>query len=454
MGSPDCTSISLKLPPLQPSGAGSCDGADAMIVQMKAGSRAYWEKAEALTTPLDAAKVEPGRAGTVLTVRADPTMVYQFRALARNSAGISAPGAASPPTMVNRFYAALLEPPKPTATSSASYTVSWGATLGACQPDVRWDLLYSRIVDDDWHSIAENVATESVELPALRCADGCVFKARARAVEGFSGYSKNSAPLPTKPLPQARAGAIRLEVRLESPGSGSSGGDDPSERSDDAIARGLARLAEVPEKEEKEAVSIVERRCVLDDGACFFVFDLWLQPGDTARAIGAARNLARALQGRDAKGGGAAEALRDVDLQYGLRLVSQDDDVTQRIEPSVSTLATLWSVAAGVTRLASRSPMAVLSLVAALGLACCAYCCCRLCLRARFHTHSKIRQDDDDDDDDDDAWPEDAHADGASEHWRDDIHGGRCDKASPKVSSASANTRREEGGEVEPTYQI
>ena len=433
-----------------------------MIIQMKAGSRAYWEKAEALTS-LDAAKVEPGRAGSVLTVRADPTMVYQFRALARNSAGISAPGAASPPTMVNRFYAALLEPPKPTATSSASYTVSWGATLGACQPDVRWDLLYSRVVDDDWHSVADNVATESVELPALRCADGCVFKARARAVEGFSGYSKNSAPLPTKPLPQARAGAIRLEMRLELPRSGSSGADDPSERSEGAIARGLATLAEVLEK---EAVSIVERRCVLDDGACFFVFDL-AAFGDTARAMGAARNLARALQGRDTKAGGAAEALRDVDVQYGLRLISQDSDVTRRIEPSVtltdrlvSALAALRSVAGGVTRLASRSPMAVLSLVAALGFVCCAYCFCRICLRGRFHTHSKIRQDDDDDD----AWPEDANEDGTSDHWRDDTYGRRCDdvrgsrdNANPKGSSASANTRSCAGAEDEdedPTYQI
>ena len=413
-----------------------------MLIQMKAGSRAYWEKAEALTS-LGAATVEPGRAGgSVLTIRADPTMVYQFRALARNSAGISAPGAASPPTMVNRFYAALLEPPKPTATSSASYTVSWGATatLGACQPDVRWDLLYSRVVDDDWHSIADNVATESVELPALRCADGCVFKARARAVEGFSGYSKNSAPLPTKPLPQARAGAIRLEMRLESPRSGSSGADDPSERSDGAIARGLATLAEVPEKE--QAVSIVERRCVLDDGACFFVFDLTAF-GDTARAMGAARNLARALQGRDTKGGGAAEALRDVDRQYGLRLISQDSDVTRRIEPSVtltdrsvSALAALRSVAGGVARLASRSPMAVLSLVAALGFVCCAYCCRRICLRGRFHTHSKIRQDDDDDD----AWPEDANEDGTS--------GSHCSLDYPLH-------RRIVGAEDEdPTYQI
>ena len=433
-----------------------------MLIQMKAGSRAYWEKAEALTS-LGAATVEPGRAGgSVLTIRADPTMVYQFRALARNSAGISAPGAASPPTMVNRFYAALLEPPKPTATSSASYTVSWGATLGACQPDVRWDLLYSRVVDDDWHSIADNVATESVELPALRCADGCVFKARARAVEGFSGYSKNSAPLPTKPLPQARAGAIRLEMRLESPRSGSSGADDPSERSDGAIARGLATLAEVPEKE--QAVSIVERRCVLDDGACFFVFDLTAF-GDTARAMGAARNLARALQGRDTKGGGAAEALRDVDRQYGLRLISQDSDVTRRIEPSVtltdrsvSALAALRSVAGGVARLASRSPMAVLSLVAALGFVCCAYCCRRICLRGRFHTHSKIRQDDDDDD----AWPEDANEDGTSDHWRDDIYGRRCDdvrgsrdyNANPKRGSTSVNTRCAGAKDEDPTYQI
>ena len=426
----------------------SCDDADAIILQMRAGSRAFWERAAALT-PLDAAKVDPGR-GSVLTVRADPMMVYQFRALARNSAGISAPGEASPPTMVNRFYAALLEPPTPTATSSASYTVSWGAALGACQPEVRWDLLYSRVVDGHWHSIAENVATESIELPALRCAEGCVFKARAHAVEGFSGYSKNSAPLPTKSLPRARAGAVRLEMRMESPRPGSNGAFDPAEMTDGAIARGLASLADVPEK---EAVSIVERRCVLDDGACFFVFDLSLPYGDTARAMSAARNLVQMLQGRD-NTGGAAEALRDVDLHYGLRLISLDSDVTQRIEPPVSALATLRALAGGVTSLAS--PMVVLSLVAALGFVCCA-CFCRVCacfLRERFRTHAKIRQDDDDDD----AWQEDAVEDGASGQWLDEIYEGRrgrCCEANPTKSfpqvSPSANTQCDAD---ESTYQI
>ena len=74
----------------------------------------------------------------------------------------------------------------------------------------------------------------------------------------------------------------------------------------------------------------------------------------SAEVVFVARGLAKTYQTGEVE----VLALRDVDLQYGLRLVSQDDDVTQRIEPSVSTLATLWSVAAGVTRLASRSPMA------------------------------------------------------------------------------------------------
>ena len=399
MGSPDCSSIRLKLPPLAPPGAGPCEGADAILVQVRAGSRSYWEKAEALAPP-DA----PAAAERELTVRADPAMVYQFRALARNAAGISAPGGASPPTMVNRFHAALLEPPSPVATSSASYVVSWGATatLGACQPDVRWELLYSRVADGEWHRVAHNLAAESVEVPALRCAQGCVFKARVRAVEGFDGYSRNSAPLPTKALPRPRAGAVRLELRL---GSTAPPSDRPEERpegspsaeggpapSDAALARGLATLAGLP----AESVSIVERRCGLDggaitreqglddggvisrereadDGACFVVFDLCLQSADAARAMAAARDLARSLQGRDARGGGAGlAALRGVDLQYGLRLVSQDSDATPRVEPAFSLraalLAALRSLGGGLARPAPLTPSLTLILILTLAL--------------------------------------------------------------------------------------
>ena len=400
MGSPDCSSIRLKLPPLAPLGAGPCEGADAILVQVRAGSRSYWEKAEALAPPPDA----PAAAERELTVRADPAMVYQFRALARNAAGISAPGGASPPTMVNRFHAALLEPPSPVATSSASYVVSWGATatLGACQPDVRWELLYSRVEDGEWHRVAHNLAAESVEVPALRCAQGCVFKARVRAVEGFDGYSRNSAPLPTKALPRPRAGAVRLELRL---GSTAPPSDRPEERpegspsaeggpapSDAALARGLATLAGLP----AASVSIVERRCGLDggamtrehgrddggvisreleadDGACFVVFDLCLQSADAARAMAAARDLARALQGRDARGGGAGlAALRGVDLQYGLRLVSQDSDATPRVEPAfslrVALLAALRSLGGGLARPAPLTPSLTLILILTLAL--------------------------------------------------------------------------------------
>ena len=434
VGSPDCASIRLKLPPLQPSSESSCDDADALLLQVKAGSRAYWEKAEPLTPP-EAGGDDPRR-GSVLTLRSDPMTVYQFRALARNSAGISTPGSVSPPTMVNRYHAALREPPKPTATSSASYTVSWGATLSACQPDVRWDLLYSQVAGEDhWHSIAENVATEFVELPTLRCDEGCVFKAHARAVDGSSEYSNVSAPLPTKPLPRARAGAVRLEMRLEPPASGVSGSDGPSARTDGAIARGLTALTDV-------TVSIVERRCMLDDGACYFVFDLSLETGplagDTAQAMGAARNLMRALR-EGGNAGGAAEALRDVDLQYGLRLVSQDSDITQRIEPAISVLDTLRSAAGVFNRVAS--PMEGLSALAALVCVCCAYCGCRICLR-RSHTHSEVRQADDDDDD---AWPEYANGDGDSNRWLDDIYGGGAELAKPlrvhpQVSAADEST--------------
>lgn len=437
--------MKLKLPPLQ-QGTSSCDAADSLILQVKAGSRAFWEKVEPVAVP--DGEVVPAL-GAVRTVQADPMMVYQFRALARNSAGISAPGDATPPTMVNRFYAALLEPPKPTATSSASYTVSWGATLGACQPDVRWDLLFSRVADEEWHSAAENIATESVELPELRCADGCVFKARARGVEGFSGYSKNSAPLSTKPLPRLRAGAIRLEVRLEATSSTSRGGaDDPSQRTDGAIARGLSLLAGVPDA----AVSIAERRCALEGSVCYFVFDLAPPPGE---ATAVARSVAAKLQDR------TTDALRDADLQYGLRQISQDSDTTTRIDPPVSALDTVRSAANDVAKLAA-SPKAARSvgmgMVVALSaaLCCCCCCCCFYCLRGRRHKHSRVSIDEDDDeawlDDDANNERDDVHPLGRAgplareDEWLDDVYGRQGGsrsreskqwRAEPQMSEAS-----------------
>ena len=83
------------------------------------------------------------------------------------------------------------------------------------------------MADGEWHRVAHNLAAESVELADLRCALGCVFKARVRAVEGFDGYSRNSAPLPTKTLPRPRAGALRLELRL---GSAAPPSERPEER--------------------------------------------------------------------------------------------------------------------------------------------------------------------------------------------------------------------------------
>ena len=233
-----------------------------------------------------------------------------------------------------------------------------------------WELFYSRVAEGEWHRVAQPPA-ESVELPDLRCALGCVFKARVRAVEGFDGYSRNSAPLPTKALPRPRAGAVRLELRLGSTAppsdrpeerpEGSPSAEDGSAPSDAALARGLATLARLP----GESVSIVERRCGLDggaitrehgrddggaisrereadDGACFVVFDLCLQSADTARAMAAARDLVRSLQGatREVVVQGSA-ALRGIDLQHGLRVVSQDSDATFRVEPAFSLLAAL-----------------------------------------------------------------------------------------------------------------
>ena len=408
VGSPDCASLRLKFPPLQPVGVDSCGAADALILQAKIGARTTWETVAATSStgsssssssslrleaaPGDGAATQP----TVMTVLAiDPMTVYQFRLLARNGAGISAPGEATAPMMANRFYSTLLEPPRPTATSSASFTVAWGGTQSACQPGLRWDLLYARVADEEWHVVGSDLAAETVEVPALRCAEGCAFKARPRGVDGFVAYSHNSAPLATASLPRAPSGVLRLEIRLDPAPDGATA------RATSAIVRALALLADVPETD----VSVAERREMLD-GASYVVFDLSLSPSAPA-PMAVARDLAKQIYERPTRGaaGRIADALRDTDLRYGLKMISDDRDEPEQIEPAVSLLVVLWtSLRPPLTQLAAATGLPfALTAVGTIGAAiflclcccCCCYCICTRCSRRR-HTHTKIAQDDDD----------------------------------------------------------
>ena len=332
-----------------------------------------------VAAPRGGAQRQRGDAPTVMTVRAiDPMTVYQFRLLARNGAGISGPGEATAPMMANRFYSTLLEPPRPTATSSASFTVAWGGTQSACQPGLRWDLLYARVADEEWHVVESDLAAETVEVPALRCAEGCAFKARPRGVDGFVAYSHNSPPLATASLPRAPSGVLRLEIRLDPAPDGATA------RATSAIVRALALLADVPEAD----VSVVERRETLD-GASYVVFDLSLSPSAPA-PVAVARDLAKQLYERPTRGaaGRIADALRDTDLSYGLKMISDDSDEPEQIEPAVSLLVVLWtSLRPPLNQLAAAAGLPfALTAVGAIGAACflcCCCCCCCYCICTR-----------------------------------------------------------------------
>ena len=147
----------------------------------------------------------------------------------------------------------------------------------------------------------------------------------------------------------------------------------------------------------EEDVTVVEHR-ETQDGATYVVFDAQRSSGGAA-SLSLARELAKRLQARPVRRGD--DALRDVDLRYGLKLISSDGDDARDVEPAVSFWSAIVRLASEVRSAASRSGPAVplAALAAAIGLLCA--CCCCFCCLPRRHKHSKVRQDDDYDDDDD-----------------------------------------------------
>ena len=168
--------------------------------------------------------------------------------------------------MVGGFLEDLEAPPIAVATSSTSYSISWGAAQNPCHADLVWDLHYAKVTEaDHWRPLTSSVVGDTYEVFSLRSAIGCVFRARAHGMVGYAGFSRSSAVVATAELPRLGDDSVRLEaqiwsVRLD-------GGSDT-----ESVITSL--LEELDQQDGVCEITFVERRPSSTRGTELVVFDL------------------------------------------------------------------------------------------------------------------------------------------------------------------------------------
>ena len=250
----DCSSLTLKAPPLRHGCAGdewlALEWRDA-AAGAEGGSERGWRRYDA-----DGGAVREGQLVTLFDL--DPRAAYQARVLASNSEGPAAepgpasnpflPGAESPETM--------MRPPVARATGMASVLLSWDEPRGNCllEPSP-WEVLVRRLppadpqaaaaaaaADEWWTTIAVGVPSV-FEVAATRCPQGCSFRTHLVGVGGWSLYSNGSVPVVTPPEPPIPRGAARVELEARLDHGLEAGGAAPAPA--DEFAAGLAQALNV-----------------------------------------------------------------------------------------------------------------------------------------------------------------------------------------------------------------
>ena len=251
----ECTTLTLHLPELRP----GCGGDEELIVEMSDGSS--W---------LPAAEGVKGKTATITAL--DPYVAYRYRMIAKSSVGTSSAGTESPPLLTDNEHSKdhprVGDPPSVSATSSASYLVSWASS--SCRPQLTWELLYAHqaVHGETWQTIASGIAGSSYEVQSLRCPSGCAFRVRPLELRNLDDpYSKPSAVVRTKPLPRIPAGAVRIELKLSTPVQTA---DQPGTDLHGDVVADLATALGVG----RSRISVVEAR----GRGLFLIFDIL--PGD------------------------------------------------------------------------------------------------------------------------------------------------------------------------------
>ena len=140
---------------------------------------------------------------------------FRVRVLAAGRLAPSEPSEPSVVVLTDEAHSRLAEPPFVTATSSASFALSWVGQASSCHRALLFQLQLRRGSGGAWRPLRTGLAQSALSLDELRCPEGCSFRYGPSNVPGWAAeLSAPSLPVPTHALPRLPRGALRLQVRL------------------------------------------------------------------------------------------------------------------------------------------------------------------------------------------------------------------------------------------------
>ena len=152
---------------------------------------------------------------TVHGLAADVGHRFRVRMVASGRGVPSEPSEPSVPVLTDEAHSRLAEPPFVTATSSASFALSWVGQASSCHRALLFQLQLRRGSGGAWRPLRIGLSRSALSLDELRCPEGCSFRYGPSNVPGWaSALSAPSLPVSTQKLPRLPRGALRLQVRL------------------------------------------------------------------------------------------------------------------------------------------------------------------------------------------------------------------------------------------------
>ena len=146
---------------------------------------------------------------------ADAGHRFRVRIVASGRGAPSEPSEPSVAVLTDEAHSRLAEPPFVSATSSASYALSWVGQASPCQRALLFELQLRRGSGGAWRPLRTGLSKSALSLDELRCPEGCSFRyGPSNLPGGPSELSAPSLPVATLALPRLPRGALRLQVRL------------------------------------------------------------------------------------------------------------------------------------------------------------------------------------------------------------------------------------------------
>jgi hypothetical protein len=198
--------VSAVLLATEPSAVG-CAGAEQFELQARSPGSTQWRTLRANLASTSA---------TISGSELEAATAYQFRLLASNRFGTSAPGDASS-VAVGGLPESVLRPPTVRGTSSGSFQIELPAVRAPCLDGLAWTVMV-RLEPHPWRVLGTGESASYYTAERLKCPPaGCEFKLRPD-VHNFAGggavLEGQSVLVHNKPLPPIANSAARVELKL------------------------------------------------------------------------------------------------------------------------------------------------------------------------------------------------------------------------------------------------